>query len=399
MSAPVATPAARQYLRWALVEGVGPTLLKRMLEALGGIDATLGAPAHRLAAVRGIGARTADRIARMRDVVDVGAELRAAAELGVRIVCPEDPDFPPGLRRINDPPIVLYVRGRIEPRDAIALAVVGARRCSMYGQQQARRFGELLAGSGFTVVSGLARGIDAFAHHGALDAGGRTIAVLGCGLGQVYPPENRALAERIIASDAGCWISELPLASAPRAKNFPARNRIIAGLALGTLIVEASARSGALITARLAIEYNRELFAIPGRVQDPMSIGTNRLISEGTARLVTCLEDILEELRPMADALLDEVRATQPRRAAGPHASTPAEATASVPAELPAPEALVLAAVTDEPRYTDVIAQKSGLSIAEVLAAVTSLELRGLVRRLPGQQVVRTGRDTRRAAR
>lgn len=399
MSGAVATPTACQYLRWALVEGVGPTLLRRMLEAFGGIDATLGAPAHRLAGVRGIGAKTAERIARLRDAVDVDAELRAAAELGVCILCPEDPDFPPGLRRIDDPPIVLYVRGRLEPRDAIALAVVGARRCSIYGQEQARRFGELLAGAGFTVVSGLARGIDAFAHHGALDAGGRTIAVFGCGLGQVYPPENRALAERILTSDAGCWISELPLGSTPLAKNFPARNRIIAGLTLGTLIVEASARSGALITARLASEYNRELFAIPGRVQDPMSIGTNRLISEGTARLVTCLEDILDELRPLAEALLDEVRTTRPPAAPQPRAPAPADATPGVPADLPAAEARVLAAVTDQPRYTDVIAEKCGLSMGEVLAAVTSLELRGLVRRLPGQQVVRAGRDARRAAR
>lgn len=393
MSGVIASPAACLYLRLAQLERVGPRVVRRLVDALGGIEQVMGAPAARLAQVRGLSAESAERIARQRNAIDVRPLLEEAGRLGLRVVCFDDGEYPAGLRRIPDPPIVLYVRGRLEPRDVISIAVVGARQCSIYGQEQARRFGELLASAGFTVVSGLARGIDAFAHHGALDAGGRTVAVFGCGLGQVYPPENRALAERIIETDAGAWLSELPPAASPQGSHFPARNRIIAGMTLGTLIVEASSRSGALITARLAGEYNRELFAVPGRVQDPMSIGTNRLISEGSARLVTCLEDILDELRPLAEALLKDSLGGA-CGGAGPAAGRGVDDGAGVgeraaPPDLSPIEQRVLAAVSDAPRYTDVIAHKANLSIAQVLAALTALELRGLISRLPGHQVVR----------
>lgn len=389
MSDTVASQAAQVYLRLAQIERVGPRLVRRLVESLGGVEAVMAAPASRLAQVHGISAAAAERIARARDAIDVRPLLEEAQRLGLRILCCEDEGYPAGLRRIVDPPVVLYVRGRLEPRDVVSVAVVGARQCSLYGQEQARRFGELLASAGFTVVSGLARGIDAFAHHGALDAGGRTVAVFGCGLAQVYPPENRALAEQILARQAGAWVSELPPGAGPQGSHFPARNRIIAGMTLGTLVVEASNRSGALITARLAGEYHREVFAIPGRVQDPMSVGTNRLIRDGGAKLVTCLEDILDELRPLAEALLPEVgRPAGRTEASGSDRGRDAGGPA-VTAELSELERCVLAAIGDSPRYTDVVAQKAGLGIGEVLAAVTSLELRGLVRRLPGQQVVR----------
>ncbi|MCK4342984.1 MAG: DNA-processing protein DprA, partial [Phycisphaerae bacterium] len=285
----------RVHLQWALIDGVGPLTFSRMLIQLGDPEKALGASTEELRAVKGvIGPKKAEKIVRSRDEVDIEAEIEAAAEHGVRIICRVDEDYPPGLKRIPDAPIVLYVKGEPRPTDAVAIAVVGSRRCTIYGSEQARRFGELLAGAGFTVVSGLARGIDAFAQHGAVDAGGRSIAVMGCGLTDVYPPENRALAEKVLES--GFWLSELPMQAAVRSENFPGRNRIIAGMTLGTVIVEAAQRSGALITARLASEYNREVFAIPGRIQDPMSQGTNALIRDGSAKLTTCLEDILDEL-------------------------------------------------------------------------------------------------------
>lgn len=308
---------ARVHLHWALTHGVGPKTFGKLLIQLGDPAAALGASASTLETVRGIGREKADTVVRSRDAVNVDSEIAAAAEHGVRIICREDDEFPIGLKDIADPPIVLYVKGTLRPTDAVALAVVGSRNCTIYGSEQARRFGELLAGAGFTVVSGLARGIDAFAHHGAVDAGGRSIAVLGSGLDTIYPPENKPLSNKII--EHGCLISELPIRSAVLANNFPPRNRIIAGLSLGVLVVEAAHRSGSLITARLATEYNREVFAIPGRVQDPMSIGTNRLIGLGGAKLVTCLDDILDGLgevgRKIRAGLDPEIPYAEKRRA------------------------------------------------------------------------------------
>ncbi|QOJ15648.1 MAG: DNA-protecting protein DprA [Planctomycetia bacterium] len=323
----IITDAGRAHLAWSLCEGVGPTRFRRIVECFGDAAAALAAPVRELERVPGIGPETADAVARTRDPQRVEREILAAAELKCRILCPSDADYPPGLREIPDRPIVLYVRGELRPTDALAIAVVGSRRCSIYGGEQARRFGELLAQAGFTVVSGLARGIDAFAHHGALDAGGRSIAVLGSGVHEIYPPENAPLAEKLLGR--GAWISELPLSVPVRATNFPARNRIIAGLALGTLVIEAAARSGALITARLASEYNRELFAVPGRVQDPMSIGTNALIRDGGAKLVTCLDDILSELGDIGERMKRGIEIREPFSAAGRAAARNPEAAAA----------------------------------------------------------------------
>jgi DNA processing protein len=296
----------------------------------------------------------------------------------VRLICREDADFPPGLRQVPDVPIVLYVRGELRPTDAVAIAIVGSRRCTIYGSEQARRFGELLASAGFTVVSGLARGIDPFAHHGAVDAGGRSIAVMGNGLHEVYPAENRTLAEKLLES--GAWISELPIRAAVRAENFPSRNRIIAGMTLGTIVVEAANRSGALITARLANEYNREVFAVPGRAQDPMSGGTNALIRDGSAKLVTCLEDVLQELGDVGARLGAKPPAADPRPAVQEALSVTAL------------ERCVLDAVGPDPMLQDGVLSAVDGAPGELLAAITSLELKGLIRRLPGSMVVRVSR-------
>ncbi len=379
----VVSEEGRRHLRWALTEGVGPILFGRLLAFFGDAQSALGASAAQLQSVERVGRELAERIARGRDAAPVEDEIAAAREHGVRILCRADEDFPPGLRRIPDPPVVLYVRGELRPTDAIALAVVGSRRCSIYGAEQARRFGELLAGAGFTVVSGLARGIDAFAQHGAVDAGGRSIAVLGSGLTGVYPPENRALAERLL--ERGAWVSELPMRAAVRAENFPSRNRLIAGMSLGVLVVEAAQRSGALITARLAAEYNREVFAVPGRVQDPTSFGTNGLIRDGAAKLVMGLEDILAELGEVGAAMRPD--GSEPRAA-------PRQAAAQVlPATLTPAERTVLELVGQEEVFQDELLTRATLPAGEVLAALTSLELKGCVRRLAGGRVARrTGR-------
>ncbi|MBU0617628.1 MAG: DNA-processing protein DprA, partial [Planctomycetes bacterium] len=316
---------------------------------------------------------------------------------------------PPGLRQIADPPIVLYLKGELRPTDAVAIAVVGTRRCTIYGGEQARRFGELLAGAGFTVVSGLARGIDALAHHGAIEADGRSIAVMGKGLPEIYPPENQALAEKLLEN--GAWISELPIRTEVRRENFPSRNRIIAGMTLGTLVIEAPQRSGALITARLASEYNREVFALPGRAQDPTFFGSNDLIRRAYAKLTVCLEDILDELgevgekmrsAPDAPADAPEHVAAGPRTgrevaagaspAADDNRASPDKTTPRRSPKLSETEKRVYEVITYEPIFQDAVLTASQLPPGEVLAAFTTLELKGLIKRLPGQLIVRVGR-------
>jgi len=276
---------------------------------------------------------------------------------------------------------------------------VGSRQASLYGIEQAQRFAELLSQAGLTVVSGMARGIDQAAHMAALRAGGRTVAVLGCGLCHCYPPESVELRDRIRAN--GAVVSELPMQTRPSTETFPRRNRIIAGLALGTLIIEAGMRSGALITARLASEYNREVFALPGRIDTQQAEGTNDLIRQGAAKLVTCLPDILDELGEAGQLLA--------RRAAGPEVPpdaarsagategpalsdrcrrTEASQTESL-AHLPETQAAVYDSVTAEPMHIEQIAASCGLAIGQTSAALTLLQLRGLVKQLPGSLFAR----------
>ena len=393
----VLSDIARVHLRWALTDGVGPLTFARLLVHFGDAERALTVGAAALQDVKGIGREKADRIVATRDGPDVDEEIAAAREHGVRILCQADPDYPAALRRIPDAPIVIYMRGELRATDAVALAVVGSRRCTIYGSEQARRFGELLAGGGFTVVSGLARGVDAFAHHGAVEAGGRSIAVLGNGLNDIYPPENRALAEKLL--DHGAWISELPMRASVRAENFPSRNRIIAGLSLGVLVIEAANRSGALITARLANDYNREVFAVPGRAQDPMSRGTNELIRDGIAKLVMGLEDILDGLGEVGEKMrmTDNPQASsQNLKSSADRDGTPTP-TPAAPAGVPADrtlspvEARVYGLIGFEPILQDAILRAAEMPFGEALAAFSSLELKGLIKRLPGQLVVRRG--------
>ncbi len=367
---------AVKHLRLHLADGVGPITFTQMMDYFGSVDRILGAPAAALREIEGVGTKTAEAIARARDSDEAGEELALAAEHGVQLLCREDDGYPLGLRHIADPPICLYVKGSLDRADAVSVAVVGSRRASHYGLEQARRFGQLLGQAGLTVVSGLARGIDSAAHRGALDVAGRTVAVLGNGLSAIYPPEHAELAEQIAAS--GAVVSELPMATAPEAGHFPRRNRIIAGMGLGVVLIEGAKNSGALITARLATEYNREVFALPGRVDLPNSLGANALIRDGQAKLVVGLEDILDELGEAGEILAGkEVRdATEaPLRPPPPNLSDT--------------ERKVLAVLArDEAIGLDAICELACVDPAQAASALTMLQLKGAVRQLPGSLFV-----------
>ena len=350
----------------AMVEGVGPRLGRALMEQFGSAGAVLDASATMLRGVDGVGAKLAERIVRARDEIDLVGEQQLMAERQVRVLTCQDPDFPSWLRNIFSPPLVLYCRGTLVPTDALALAIVGSRRCTHYGRQQAERFGGALARVGFTVVSGLARGIDACAHRGALQAGGRTLAVLGNGLASIYPPEHADLAEQVVQN--GALVSELPMRTTSSAGVFPQRNRLISGLSLGVLVVEAAARSGALITARHAGEQGREVFALPGRIDQLASQGTNRLIQDG-AKLVTSVDDVIDELGPLAEHV---------PRDEGPPVRDPVELT------LNAAEAKVLAALDGGPVHVDEIVARTDLTTSQATSTLLVLEMRRLVTKLPG---------------
>ena len=283
---------------------------------------------------------------------------------GFEAVCITDPGYPRLLRTVVDAPLVLSVWGRLEPEDALALAMVGSRRATRYGTEMSRRLARELSESGLTIVSGLARGVDAAAHRGALDGGGRTVAVLGSGLRNVYPREHRKLAEQIAAR--GAVLSELDVDAAPRAGNFPRRNRIITGMTLGTLVVEAAIKSGSLVSARHALEQNRDVFAVPGPAQSENAAGVHALLKDGAA-LVTRAQDVLDELRPEVRELLSEIRASSAAPRAG----------------LDDVERRILAEL-ETALDVDGLLERVELPIDRVLAALTSLEVKGLVWSLPG---------------
>jgi len=376
-----------KWLRLHLTNQVGSKTFAKLLERLGGIDQALAATPGQLESVPGIGAKTAQQIAASRDNVDVEAELDLADKLGVRILTLESEDYPSLLRQISDPPHVLYVKGELKRQDQLAVAVVGSRNCSLYGQEQSSRLSHMLAASGFTIVSGLARGIDTAAHRGALSADGRTIAVLGCGLAQVYPPENSELAEQITRS--GALVSELPLRFEPLATTFPMRNRIIAGLSLGTIVVEARARSGALITARSALEENREVMAVPHRVDAPGGFGPHQLIKEG-AKLIERIEDVLDGLGQIGGMIAEH--ADKATRLAAQRIEMPLFAPQEI--NLSQPEQTVMDCLSDEPIHIDEIINSSGLSVGQASATVTSLQLKALLKQLPGSFYQKRGKST-----
>jgi len=382
----VISKKGRQYLRLHLADEVGPVMLGRLIKHFGTVEAILAASQGELMQVEGIGARRSQAVFDARSGADVEREIAKCEAAGARIICWEDDEYPKQLRHCDDPPICLFVRGTVEPEDAVAVAIVGSRKCSRYGYEQARRFGALLAGAGFTVVSGLARGVDSYAHEGALSVSGRTIGILGSGVDTIYPPEHVDLASRVIAS--GALMSEDPLGSPPTADSFPRRNRIIAGMCLGVLVVEANKRSGALITARLASEYNREVFALPGRVDTPTAHGPNDLIKKGAAKLVMCLEDILDELGEAGKAMAGS---GSKKQAGGANEAGLFDDRGSkgIDASLTPDERAVLTCLGNEERYIDEIVQLSGIAHPQAMAALTMLQLKGAVVALPGNRFAR----------
>jgi len=376
------TDAERDHtLALLLTPGIGHRLATRCVEAFGSAAAAVEASSAQLARVPGIGARRGERLRQdLGRVLGDGAverEKELIAQHGVHLLSSEDADYPRLLRYIPDPPRLLWVRGTMPMDDVVALAIVGARRATHYGKEQAERFAALAADAGLTIVSGGAYGIDAAAHRGALKVGGRTIAVIGSGLADPYPSEHAGLFDRIANSGAGggAVVSELPMRTPPQPKQFPARNRIISGLSLGVLVIEAAIRSGALITARQCVEeHGRTCMALPGRVDSPTSEGCHRILREGWATLVTNLADVLDCLGDAGQVLKAGI-ATQPT-------TSPREAGLFDPTANDAQRRILAAAA--QPATLDQLVTQSGLPVERVQSELTMLEIRGLIRRSGG---------------
>ena len=358
-------------LRLALLPGVGPKIRRALLERFGTPEGVLAAPPSALREVPGVGPKLSARLAKASEEIDAEAEIALCQQHQVQILLDSDAEYPPLLRQVPDPPAVLFVRGTLRAQDELALAIVGTRHPTLYGIRQAERLAGSLARAGMTIISGLARGIDAAAHRGALAAGGRTLAVLASGVLNIYPPEHADLAQAVI--EQGALLSESPPRAKPLAGTFPQRNRVISGLALGVLVVEAGDHSGALITARHAMEQGREVFAVPGRIDDRTSRGCHRLIRDG-AKLVETVEDVLEELGPLYQATV---------RDDGYVVRHPAELL------LNEVEQQVLAAISDTATAIDQIVADCGLPVAQVLSTLSVLEMRHVIRRLSGSTVAR----------
>jgi DNA processing protein len=350
-----------------MVPGVGPVRLRRLLEVFETPEQVLLARESQLRGVDGVGPEVAEAISHWQDKVDLPTELTRIRDFGAKIITTESAEYPKMLREISNPPIVLYVWGDLTERDQHAIGVVGSRQTSHYGLECAKKLSYQLAYAGLTVISGLARGIDTAAHQGALAAKGRTIAVIGSGLMDLYPPENQGLAEKITA--AGAVISEFPMTYPPSTQTFPYRNRIVAGWGSGLLVVEAGQKSGALITATQALEHGRLVYAVPGQIDRPTSIGSNRLIQQG-AKLVTGAADILDDLQMLFPTAAN----------AGP---PPTAATLSTE------EQTVLSSVEPDETPLDRIVTKSGLPTPKVTSTLLALEMKRLVKQLPGQQFVK----------
>jgi DNA processing protein len=392
----------RHWLQLSLTEGIGPILIRRIIDAVGGVEQACEARINLLRNVEGIGGAKATKIHESLRAAgrEADAEIERAAQLGIQIICPDDATYPVMLRSIPDPPAVLYMKGTLEDRDLNAVAIVGSRRCSHYGREQSERFAALLAGAGFTVISGGARGVDSAAHRGAMaHPQGRTIAVLGCGLDTIYPPENGPLFDQI--AKRGAMISEYPLGTAPLSDNFPRRNRIVSGMSRGVLVIEADERSGALITARQAADdHNRPVFALPGRVDNAMSAGPHKLIRDG-ATLVTKLEDILDGLGPLPHEAMEpqlwDLRIDDATPEKVLEGSAPAEPAGREPdppkaeaASLTESQRLILTHLNTEPAAVDQIIERSELPANVVLRELTFLSLKGVVKRIDGQTFARS---------
>lgn len=358
-----------KYWLWlSSIDDVGPVRARILLEKFKNPEAIWNAGMRQLSLVEGIGEKIAEKIIASKNENILNKSIEKVKKYNAKIVTLHDNDYPELLKNIHAAPIFLYAKGELVYNEA-AVAIVGSRNATQYGLRTAYDMAFQLARKGITVVSGMARGIDAAAHKGALDAGGRTIAVLGCGLDIVYPYENRDLMDRIIKS--GAVVTEYPIGTDPEPKHFPRRNRIISGISLGVLVVEASQKSGSLITADFALEQNREVFAVPGQIGIKASSGTNGLIKQG-AKMVTCIEDILEELNVGS---VENIRY---------------EAEQVEELNLSDDENIIYSSLSNIPIHLESLLKTSGFSISKMNTIFTLLELKGLVKQLPGKQFVKS---------
>lgn len=358
----------RYWIGFNVVRGIGPTRLRALLDYFGDLESAWHASEMALRSA-GLDRRSLESLLAARSSLDLDTVLAQIEDEGAHILTWESAAYPRLLLEINAPPPVLYVKGALTEADAWAVGVVGTRRASVYGREVARRLSGSLARNGITIVSGMARGIDAEAHRAALSNGGRTIAVLGCGVDLVYPPEHRKLAREIEKN--GALVSDYPLGTKPEGRNFPPRNRIISGLSLGVLVVEAGRRSGALITADYAAEQGRDVFAIPGSIMTKGSVGTNTLIQDG-AKLVLTPEDMLEELN--LTMVAEQVEAQQ---------LLPTNET----------EAALLDKLSTEPVHVDDLQRQMAMPISQVTSTLAMMELKGLVRQVGGMKYI-TARES-----
>jgi len=357
------------WLMLLSVPGIGPARFRTLVERFGSPRRVLEASLNELMSVPHLDKKIAIAVRNYRDDVWLRRQLTSITGNQIRVVCYQDDNYPARLRQIHDPPPLLFVKGSLEALSSESVAIVGTRRPSSYGRLTAERLAGDLARLGITVVSGMARGIDSVAHRATLEKGAMTIAVLGCGVDVVYPPENVRLRDAI--SKNGAVVSEFPMGTSPEAQNFPRRNRIISGLSLGVVVIEAGERSGALLTAEYALEQNREVFAVPGNVDAAKSRGTNALIKQG-AKLVQTVEDILEELGPPFQELAEQPTASM-----------------QLQKNLTPEQKAVLGSLSSEPRHIDRITEETGFTSHQVSSVLLSLELNGLVRALPGKMYVK----------
>ncbi|MCK8823564.1 DNA-processing protein DprA [Fuchsiella alkaliacetigena] len=356
------------------LQGIGPILMKKLLDFFPSAEAIWRAGIKELSQVDSIGKVRSEQIIKDRQSIDLDYELEQLAKRDIKYLVLSDEDYPFLLKNIYDPPPVLFYKGNFKSTDVISLSIVGSRKCTNYGRKIATSLASKLAKQGFTIVSGLARGIDSCGHRGALQTG-RTIAVLGSGIDVIYPPENKGLVEQILSQDAGAIVSSFPLSTPPHGGNFPKRNRIISGLSLGTIVVEATEKSGSLITANLALNQGREVFAIPGDITREQSVGTNSLLKVG-AKPVQSLEDILVEL-PVDDWLAKVAQNDKDEQ----EEVSPVESM-----NLTAQETKVYNQLSREAQQFDDILTELSLSAGELNSILLKLELKGVVEQLPGNK-------------
>lgn len=353
----------RYWIGLTLIPDIGPVMSRKLLAVMGSPENIFNAGIKDLLSVKGINREKAKDIKDFRLWDNIEKQIKVIDRKGIKVVGFNDPQYPEPLKEITDSPVVLYMRGDYQPDDRYGIAIVGSRKHTHYGEAVAHRISGELSSAGFTIISGMARGIDTISHKSALSSSGRTVAVFGSGPDICYPAENKGLMENIICS--GCIISEFPVGTMPNRENFPRRNRLISALSLGVLVVEATADSGSLITANYALEQNKEVFALPGNITSDSSVGPNRLIKQG-AKIVLDTEDIIEELAPVLRGFIKSKKKKS--------------------VDMSEEENRMCSILTGEPKHIDLLSRESGLPVHEILNMLLALELKGIVRQSNGKR-------------